>query len=76
MGNDQICTLDKGVILDEIDNILSILRQIPDKGMDFRNSVEDKVKDFRSDLTGYGSITQAQWESLKRMKAGAEKWLR
>lgn len=68
---------DKVVVaaIDQCNEILSDITELPDRAYDFGSSVEAKVVEIREWIEENMHVTPAQQEALDSMQGGVQRWL-
>lgn len=61
--------------LDQCQELLDMLDDLPDRAADFAESVREKTQSIAEWIEENEHVTQAQCEALNNMESGAERWL-
>jgi len=61
--------------LDQCDEILSAIDDLPDRAADFAASVQEKVESIRDWIEAQETVTSAQCAALDNMERGVHAWL-
>lgn len=61
--------------LDEIDEALDDINELPDRAADFAESVEEKLRGIDQWITNASHVTDAQMEAIENIRDGIDKWM-
>lgn len=61
--------------IEQCDNILELIEELPDRAEDFGDSIRTKVESMREWIVEHDHVTEAQQQSLDNMENGVLRWL-
>lgn len=62
--------------LDQCDEILGMVEDMPDAGMEYGESVAETVSGIQETIEKFDRVTDAQQRALDNLQDGVERWLR
>jgi len=66
---------DVGKTIEQAEKIIELTEDLPDKAMEFGESVADRCQGIAGTLEVSNRVTKAQQEALDNMEAAVRKWL-
>lgn len=62
--------------VEELQSIISLCEDVPDRGADFAESVADGCRDMIETVERMGFVTEKQLTAIENWRAGVERWVR
>ena len=61
--------------IDLIDDALELIDDLPDRAEEFGESAGETLRDIRNSIEQRNSVTLRQWQAIKNITTGIERWL-
>lgn len=62
--------------VEQCDNILELIEELPERAEEFGDSVREKVESMKAWIVEHDHVTEAQQQSLTNMESAVLRWIR